>query len=527
MTLDKYELMSRSKEELITLVGRLMEKLTEKERLEFVSKWISPQAALEEANECDGNSFIKKVELFCQECLNGNYCIEPDYEQYHDDYYDDEIYDYSESEWAEKFSTLLMFAVMYARNKKYDVSYSTLDQLLNCLHEAEFDEDILGTENPMDYLEIDWDEVFNDYCISMKNHLSDKEQLASKAVDVWISFGDRCTEGILNNISEIKYVEESIRKNIADYMDCWPLQHQLYELLKKFYLSFGLKFDEIVIARSLVCNNPNFLNDVAQGYISLEMWDKAIQILKDALNEVTDERMISEINKKLLDCFENLTMFNEAYDVVVGMFIKNNSHELYLRARSIAIKMGILEEFIENMVSHIQSNNRYDSITTMLRILSFEGYTLRLIDTALKSTDYSRHDYLKYTAKSLVYRALGKEKNITSDLKEFLQSVEYNKIAGIIDMIKIPLTSKDKHLMLSSAIEMLKQMSQFHINAAQRKRYAIAAYYLTVIKGISIYINELDEFNQYYAKLLMENNRRPALKDEMKKKLQFIDTKTK
>jgi len=44
--LDKYDLMSRSKEELITLVGRLMDKLTEKERLEFVSKWLSPQAAL-------------------------------------------------------------------------------------------------------------------------------------------------------------------------------------------------------------------------------------------------------------------------------------------------------------------------------------------------------------------------------------------------------------------------------------------------------------------------------------------------
>ena len=137
MTLDKYDLMSRSKEELITLVGRLMDKLIEKERLEFISKWISPQAALEEANECDGNSFIKKVELFCQECEDGKYCIEPDYEQYHDYYDDEEIYDYSESEWAEKFTTLLKLAVMYARNKKYDVSYAALDQMLNCLHEAE------------------------------------------------------------------------------------------------------------------------------------------------------------------------------------------------------------------------------------------------------------------------------------------------------------------------------------------------------------------------------------------------------
>lgn len=245
--MDKYDLMSRSKEELITLVGRLMDKLTEKERLEFVSKWISPQAALEEANEFDGNSFIKKVEVFCQEYEEGKYCFEPDYEQYHDCYGDEEIYDYSESEWAEKFTTLLKLAVMYARNKKYDVSYAALDQLLNCLHEAEF--------------------------------------------------------------------------------------------------------DEIVIARS------------------------------------------------------------------------------------IAVKMGILEDFIE---------------------------------TALKSDGYSRHDHLKYTTKSLISRALGSEKNISPDLKEFLQSVEDNKIAGIIDMIKTPLTSEDKLLLLHSAIEMLKQMAQFHINAAKR-----------------------------------------------------------
>jgi len=167
---------------------------------------------------------------------------------------------------------------------------------------------------------------------------------------------------------------------------------------------------KIFIARSFVCNNPNFLNDVAQGYISLEKWDKAIQILKEALNEIIDERMISEINKKLVDCFESLAMFNEAYDVAVGMFIKNNSHELYLRARSIAVKMEILVDFIENMENHIRSNNRYDSIATLLRILSFEGCTLKLVETALKSDGYSRHDHLKYTTKSLIYRVLGSKK---------------------------------------------------------------------------------------------------------------------
>lgn len=522
MNMDKYGLISRSKEELITLVSKLMDKLTEKERLEFVSKWISPQAALEEADACDCSSFWGKVESFCKECLDGKYVFEPDYEQYHDDdddYDDEETYDYSESEWAEKFSALLKLSVMYSRNKNYDISYTAFEKLMNCLHEAEFDEDILGTENPMDYIEIDWEEVFKEYYLSMRNQLSDKKQLAYKAVDVWMNFGERCTNSILNNINDITHIEESIRKNIADNMDCWLVQHQLYELLKSFYLKLGLEFNEIMIAKSLVCYNPNFLNDAAQGYINCEMWDEAVRIIKEALKEVTNEQLVSALNKKMVDCYESLDMFSEAYDVAAGMFISHNSHELYLKARSIAIRIGNLENFIENMENHIRANKRYDSIFTLLRILSFEGHTLQLIETALKSDDYSRHDYLKYTSKSLIYRALGFEKIILPDLKEFLQSIEDNKITGIADMIKISVSSEDKQFLLNSTIEILKQMVLFHINAAQRSRYARAAYYCAVIKDIYIYKNEKDEFNQYYGKILMENNRRPALKDEMKKKL--------
>ena len=60
MAMDKYSLMSRSKEELVTLVSKLMEKLTKKEWLEFVSKWISPQAALEEVGAVDSGTMTTK-----------------------------------------------------------------------------------------------------------------------------------------------------------------------------------------------------------------------------------------------------------------------------------------------------------------------------------------------------------------------------------------------------------------------------------------------------------------------------------
>ena len=75
ITLEKYNLMSLSKDELVAMLATLMDKLTEKERLDFVSKWMGPQAALEDANESNGITFIKKVELFCQDTLDGIYSV--------------------------------------------------------------------------------------------------------------------------------------------------------------------------------------------------------------------------------------------------------------------------------------------------------------------------------------------------------------------------------------------------------------------------------------------------------------------
>lgn len=86
-------------------------------------------------------------------------------------------------------------------------------------------------------------------------------------------------------------------------------------------------------------------------------------------------------------------------------------------------------------------------------------------------------------------------------------------------MIKNPKDCENEYKSLNSSIDILKEMVQFHINAAQRNRYARAAYYCSIIKDIYTYINEKENFNQYYNKIIAENNRRPALKDEMKKRI--------
>jgi len=342
---EKYNLISRSKEELITLIEELMNKLPEKERIEFISKWISPKDALMEAGINDRDNFIKRVEVFCKECLDREYYNELYYDSYRNCYFNEEgeeVDDYDESEWALKFEELLKMAIMFSRNKEYEVSYKAFEILMKCLHEAEFDEEILGTDIPRDYIDIDWNELFKEYYISIKNQVSNEERAAEKAIEIWISFGEICTEGILNNFTDNPNIEKVIRENIKDKSDYWSIQHILYELLKSFYLKQNLKFDEITVAKSLVCYNANFLIDVSQGYINIEMWDEAVEVIESAMKEVQNLQIISDLNKKIVICFENLNKFNEAYEVAVKMFKNDNSHKLYLTARKLAVKTGEL-----------------------------------------------------------------------------------------------------------------------------------------------------------------------------------------
>ena len=503
-------------EYLIELVFHLLDKLSEKERIEFISKHISAEIALE-ATGNDSNSFLKKASSFCKDCLNGEYYIEPEY----DDYHDEESYDnMDESEWAEKFTEYLKLATMYSRNKSYNVSYQAFDKLLECLHEAEFDEEILGTDAPASYIEVDWNEVFQEYFASMKNQLTDKEQFTSKALDIWLSFGERPTEAVLKHLDDITIIEKSIRKSIKDIAE-WSIQHQLYDLLKSFYINLGVEFNELAIASSMIIYNSNFLNDVAQAYINREMWEEAVKAIKEALQKIELPPVVASLNTKLIDAYEKLGMNNEAFDVAVKMFFTNNSHDLYKRGRFFAEKLGEISAFVDSMEKYILSNKSYDYISNLLRLLSFEGRTEKLIDTALKSSGYSRHDYLKYTSKSLIYRALSSEKVSLPDLREYIESIESGKISGIVDMIRLPGDFGKKEYLLSNAIQILKLMVQFHIDAATRSRYQRAAYYCAVIKDICIYSGEKNTFSEYYRKILQENNRRPALKDEMKKKIGY------
>jgi hypothetical protein len=62
-------------------------------------------------------------------------------------------------------------------------------------------------------------------------------------------------------------------------------------------------------------------------------------------------------------------------------------------------------------------------------------------------------------------------------------------------------------------------MVDFHIEAATRKRYEKAAYYCSTMMDIYSFLKKHQEFNAYYDNLIGLNKRRPALRDEMKKKI--------
>ncbi len=530
MKQNPYNLLSRSKEELVDMISKLIGKLSPKERTEFISKFISAQVALEEMGEDGETEFIKRVETFCEACLANKYFVDPydvsnyDYRDYNSrhNYYEDEDDTalFEESEWADQFSVLFNLAIMHSRNEAYDVSNKAFDLLLECLIEASEDESILGTYNPIDYIEMDWDDLFSEKFISMEKVIADPVTLASEAVALWMAFGDACTDPLIRTFNEIACIENAILSKISETPDSWKDQHQLYTLLKSIYVAHNLTFNDLDLPKSLIVHNPNFLNDVAEGYILRGMWEEATLTIQNAMTLVTDQKIVFELKIKMVDSLEQLNKLTEAYDIAFEMYSLENRHSLYLRARGIAIKTCGLQAFIHQVTASLLNSYNYDFMMALLRMYSYEGDTQKLIETVLKAEEGMRHNYSKYASKSILYRAIGHEELPESDLKAYLDSIEVNKLEGVMDMINQPNDYKEKNNMISAAIGLLKGMVQFHINAALRTRYARAAYYAAVIKDLYIGMDQKNSFDQYYKRILIDNSRRPALKDEFKKKLE-------
>ncbi len=531
MEQDPYNLISRSKEDLIEMIAQLMRNLTPPQRIEFISRSISAQVALEEVGESNPADFIKKVKQFCDECLGKKYYIDPydyHYEDYryrshYDDYDDDPTELFEESEWSTEFSDLLKLTVIHARNDAYEIANQAFDLLLGTLRQANFNHEILGTEDPMDYIDVDWDEVFSEKYRAMKQALANPESFAAEAIDLWQNFGEICKEPLIACVTAdaIFPFRARIESVISNHINDWTSQHLLYELLKSLYTALSLDFDNIAVPKSLTTYNPNFWNDVVDGHIQKDQWEDAVHTIESALKQVTDSQVLYALNGKLVDSLEQLSLYAQAYEIAIRMYAQKNTHKLYLRARGLALKTCGLPSFIDQATGLVLAKKDYNYKMALLRIFSFEGDTQKLLETAVDTNTDARYNYAKFVSKSLLYRAL----NLSGidlaqdDLNGYLESIDNPKLEGVADMIRLPGDLENKSNLILEAIDQLKYMVQFHIGAATRTRYARAAYYTAIIKGLYLEMDQNNDFELYYKRIMNENSKRPALKDEFRRKL--------
>lgn len=472
---------------------------------------------LERLKKIYGFNYLKDVEKFCKDCLNGEYYVEYDYGGHWDNYEEDSFED---SEWAEKFTEYFNIALMYSRNKDYDITFQAFELLFNCLHDAEDDVEILGTEEAEIYLELNWVDIFEQYYLCIKNCIDDKTEMIEKALDVWVSYGDRCTEPLINNIEETYVVEKIIRQNIQDTDGYWTLQHLYFELFKKFNERYNPQFDKVELAKSFLKYNVNFYNDITKEYLELGQWKDTIKVINEALEKVEEPKIEFALKIRLVDCYENLNEFEEAFNTIYALFKEKPSYELYNRARYFAAKINKLNTFINEIISFLRLETTYDSIDILIKVLSREGLIEKLLDFVKMYKGYSRYDYLKYISKALIYRAFHGENINLFNLSEYINNIYSSKTQGIVDVEVLKEDASNRNYYLESAVCILKEMIEFHIDAVSRSRYERAAYYCSIVKDIFNCLNREDEFLIYYTNLIKQNNRRPALKDEMKKKIE-------
>lgn len=516
MSREKEIMMTFEKERLVDLIIYLIDDLDKEERIQFVSKYIDPKLALESIDMRSPENFLREVKKFCKDCLNGEYYVEPDYNDYWDSYNEDV---FEQCEWAENFTEYFNLAIMYSRNRDYDGAFEALEQLLNCIHEADFNNEILGTDSPEDYIEVDWNDVFEQYYICLKNCVKESMTMANKAFETWLSFVGRCTEHFLNHVEDVELMEKVIREKMKEF-DSWDLQHLCFDLLKQFYEKYNSQYDFVKLAESFIKYTPNFYVDVVKAYVHQKDWDKGIDTISTALSKVDVEEVKTYLKETLIECYEKLGKVEEAFNIAEKLLYEKPSYDYYKRARCLSEKINRLNVFINEAAKKISRMKDYSAQELLIKILSYEGLTEKLVKfIEEESAGYSRYNHLKYGARALVYRALKDEETVPENLKDFIENIELENIEGIVDMEKLSESINKREFHMIAAINILKEMVEFHIEAAQRTRYKKAAYYCSVIKDISTVLKQQQEFNTYYDNLIASNKRRTALRDEMQKRI--------
>ena len=534
------ELSGMAAARLVKIVLAALYTMGEKEQIDFIAKHISAKASLSRLGEDDPEAFLEEVDAFCLDCLNGEYYSdESDVEEcfsnrdYDGAFYDDD-WDYDEyygnTEWAETFTKLFRLSKMYIRSGDIATGYEANARLLSCLMEAMADDRFFGTDEPDDYIDVDWSELFTLHYGAMRQYHTDMERATELAFRYWMRFGERCTEGFLSNVTEIDISEKYILDGLKS-VDDWAVQCLCFDLLEQLYARLGLDFDKTSKAKSLLTVNEFFYRQVIEGFCEQGNWQAVVETAKDALAKIplllpdaADRRQITvqqkvraAIQTRLADAFENLADYAQAFEVLSQMFQEAPDYALYIRTRSLASMTVGVSAYLEKVVAQLGGKPAeyvfYGRRTLLLSILSYEGETGKMLDIVQSPKIGSNYYDRKYAALSLVYRAVDGVDGVGTSISEYLTTASGQD--GIIGMLKRSNDAEEQSKLLLSGVALLKEIAAFHIDAATRSRYAKAAYYICVMRDISTYLNQEDEFRSYFGDIIAQNSRRPALRDEM------------
>ena len=526
------KLSEMSTTKLIKIIQAALTTMSESEQIDFIAKHIDARTSLNRLGSNDPVAFMDEVEAFCMSCLNCEYYSDEDdmeayfsRNRYDAHYYNDEWdYDefYSNTEWARTFAHLFRLSMMYIQSGDFETGYEATARLLSCLKEMMGNECFLGTNEPMSYISIDWNDLFALHYEALFEFHTEPDRAIKFAFNRWLDFGSYCNEGFLNNVKDASIAKRYILNDIMA-SKVWVHQRKCFELLTGLYIRLNEPFDKAAEASLLINYNSYFFLMVVEGLCEKECWHDSISVACDALAQIKpadgsgDQKGVrAAIQSKLTDAYEMLLDFENAFKTAKIMFQESPSFVLYKRARALSEKTGDTRSLLVFAEGGLSKNGQSFSFShsNLLRdIYSYEGESLKLMDMAKSQKINTNYYDRKYIALSLVYRATNNISSIGDNLAEYLVSAANQD--GIADMLLFDNDDLRRVDLLLNGADLLRGIISFHIGAATRSRYAKAAYYMCVIRDIFIYLKQEDDFKRYFQEVIQQNSRRPALRDEM------------
>lgn len=199
----KTALSEKSVDYLADLVIKLLDGLDESQRLDFIGKYIGAELFLEALAKDDEQllnqeDIICQVDDFCIDCLNEAYYVEAEYDDYLDDYDEDA---FTDSEWSNGFAEYLRLAVIYARSGNNATAYEIFSRIFSCLHNCEEDEELLGTESPLDYIDIDKNDTFEVFFTTIAKVEEDVLNRYDRMFAIWSLFKRYCEPLLYKHIT--------------------------------------------------------------------------------------------------------------------------------------------------------------------------------------------------------------------------------------------------------------------------------------------------------------------------------------